>query len=364
MSIFSEALKDVCLGGIAIGLFAGFRLLRLRGDEAKADRLLSFLILLCTANIVHGFVELHPHSQGPLILEPFQFLLPLGIAWYLRALLGKRILAATDSINLVLPLAFILASYMPGFLAFRLSTGIPFFSLVMWLAMAGSSAFLLMPVARDIHQYRRMLQNEFSSLKAIDPGWLQVMLLLMGALFALYAVLTVLMLHAPTDLPQRMILAALMAGFTTLLSWRSLGRKKLHPQGSRGEHGEPLPPDPEIRTQALSVKEQIEARKLYLEPELSLDDLAREVGLSRHQVSAVLNRGLSVSFFDLINQYRVREFQRLCRDDGHRGEKIITLAFDAGFNSKPTFNLIFKKATGQTPSQYRASVKIESHPNA
>jgi AraC-like DNA-binding protein len=355
MNVFNEALKVVSLAGIAIGLFAALRLFRFPGDGTKADRLLSFLILLGTANIVHGLFIFPASAPGPFVLEPLQFLLPLGILWYLRALQGKRILSSLDAINIVLPLVFILASSVPGLLSPRLPTRMPVFSLVMWLTMAASSGFLLLPVARDIHRYRKALQNEFSSLKGIDPGWLRAMLILMGSLFALYALLAVLMLHAPEELPQRAILASLMSGFTIILSWMSLGRRPPPVRGGRKESAEPELPDPELLPQALRVRERIETRKLYLEPELSLDDLAREVGLSRHQVSTVLNRGLEVSFFDLINQYRVIEFQRLCRDPERRGENILTLALDAGFNSKPAFNLIFKKATGQTPSQYRKS---------
>jgi AraC-like DNA-binding protein len=60
----------------------------------------------------------------------------------------------------------------------------------------------------------------------------------------------------------------------------------------------------------------------------------------------------------------VGEFQRLCTDTQWRGEKIMTLALEAGFNSKPAFNLVFKRTTGRTPSQYRRSLEIESHPVA
>ena len=154
-----------------------------------------------------------------------------------------------------------------------------------------------------------------------------------------------------------------MSAFTVVLSWKSLGRKGFPLPVNRKESGGFQLPDPELQKQALMVREQIETHRLYLEPELSLDDLARAVGLSRHQVSTVLNRGLNVSFFDLINTYRVEEFQRLCHDSRYIGEKILTIALEAGFNSKPTFNLIFKRMTGQTPSQFRKSIRIESRSN-
>jgi AraC-like DNA-binding protein len=360
----TEALSYACVAGVAIGLFAALRLVARPGEGERAERFLGLLILLCAGNVVHGMADFRPLVDGPFVLEPLQFILPLGIVWYLRTLRGGRILALPDAVNIVLPAIFIAGSYAPGVMDARLPNRIPIFCLVMWLTMDASSALLLLPLARDIHRYRNDLKGEYSSLKGIDPGWLQLMLVLMGLLFFLYALLSVLMVHAPADLPQRTILAALMSAFTIFLSWLSLGRKRLPRRVGRGEEPGPELPDPELREEARRLRELMESERLYLLPELSLDDLARAAGLTRHQASAVLNRGLKSGFFDLVNQYRVEEYKRLCREDSRAGDKIMTLALESGFNSKPNFNLIFKKATGLTPSQYRKSAAIESRPDA
>jgi AraC-like DNA-binding protein len=155
-----------------------------------------------------------------------------------------------------------------------------------------------------------------------------------------------------------------MAAFTIVFSWISLGRKTAPLRAEAKSAGESDPPAPELRAIGARIREKIEAQKLFKDPELSLEDLARAVGFTRHQVSAALNGGLESSFFDLINGYRVEEFLRLCRDPEKRDEKIMTLALDAGFNSKPAFNLVFKRTTGKTPSQYRRTLEIGSHPVA
>ena len=62
---------------------------------------------------------------------------------------------------------------------------------------------------------------------------------------------------------------------------------------------------------------------------------------------------LNKSFYDCINQYRVEEAKLLLIDPSKSAHKIASIAFDAGFNSISTFNDVFKKITGQTPSQYR-----------
>jgi AraC-like DNA-binding protein len=370
------------VAGAAIGLFAALRL-QGRGDSgAKADRLLGMLIIICSANVLHGALGFHPKADASLILEPLQFLLPLGIAWYMRTLRGHRAFVPLDTINLALPALFIAASYAPGVLDPRLPSGIPVFSLAMWLTMDASSAILMIPVARDAHRYRAELKREYSSLKGIDPGWIQAMLIITGALFLLYAILSVLMIHAPPGLAPRPALAALTSAFTIVLAWSSLGRRRLPKRGAepavvpvaataaastagtapaadRREASEES-----LRAKAALLVATIERGKLFLQSELCLDDLALAAGMSRHQASEALNRGLGESFFDFVNAYRVEEFKRLCADRGRNGDKIMTLALDSGFNSKPSFNLVFKKATGMTPSQYRSSHGIGSKPIA
>ena len=58
-------------------------------------------------------------------------------------------------------------------------------------------------------------------------------------------------------------------------------------------------------------------------------------------------------FFDFINEYRLDEVKQALTDPAKQHLKILAIAFDAGFNSKTSFNTIFKKHTGMTPSEYR-----------
>jgi AraC-like DNA-binding protein len=91
----------------------------------------------------------------------------------------------------------------------------------------------------------------------------------------------------------------------------------------------------------------------YRQSELTLGDLAERLGTSPHRLSEVLNGQLALSFYDFVNGYRVREVQaRLVGPDGAR-YTYLTLALEAGFASKSTFNAAFKKLTGMTPSDYR-----------
>ncbi|MEP7106654.1 MAG: AraC family transcriptional regulator [Ferruginibacter sp.] len=93
--------------------------------------------------------------------------------------------------------------------------------------------------------------------------------------------------------------------------------------------------------------------KLYLDAELTIDKLADKVGCSRHSLSQVLNECMQQSFYDYINSYRVVEAKMLLAAESRKNHKIASIAYDAGFNSLSTFNDVFRKITGQTPSQHR-----------
>lgn len=106
----------------------------------------------------------------------------------------------------------------------------------------------------------------------------------------------------------------------------------------------------EIISKARLVMEQ---EKLYQEPELTLQDMADKIGFPSHQVSQAINDGLQKSFYDLVNGYRVEEAKRLLLDPKSRNYTILSVGFEAGFNSKTTFHTVFKKFTGLTATEYR-----------
>src|SRR6058998_3290168 len=85
-------------------------------------------------------------------------------------------------------------------------------------------------------------------------------------------------------------------------------------------------------------------------------DLARRLSTTPHKLSEVLNSQLAQTFYDFVNGYRVRYVQSRIESEDARNLKLLSLALDAGFASKSTFNEVFKKHTGKTPSDYRRSV--------
>jgi AraC-like DNA-binding protein len=100
----------------------------------------------------------------------------------------------------------------------------------------------------------------------------------------------------------------------------------------------------------------LDTEKLYLNPLISLDRLAKNLNISGKQLSQVINENTGNNFNDFINQYRIKEAQNLIKQDIENKRNILNIAYEVGFNSKSTFNTAFKKFTNSTPSEYRRKI--------
>ena len=132
--------------------------------------------------------------------------------------------------------------------------------------------------------------------------------------------------------------------------------------------GESQPPAPDTTSpryersglsdrEAQRLKSQLtavmETERPWRDSDLTLADLADRLNTTPHKLSEVLNSQLGLTFYDFVNGYRVREVQRRIAAGDARKVTMLALALDAGFASKSTFNVVFKKHTQQTPSDYR-----------
>lgn len=81
--------------------------------------------------------------------------------------------------------------------------------------------------------------------------------------------------------------------------------------------------------------------------------LASRLGVTNHNISQALNETAGKSFYDYVNDYRLRDFQKLLADPGKKHFTILALGMESGFNSKASINRIFKKQLGETPREYQ-----------
>lgn len=121
--------------------------------------------------------------------------------------------------------------------------------------------------------------------------------------------------------------------------------------------------DEEIaKAYATELKDLMEKQKLYKNPELTLPELAKKLNLSTNILSQVINGYCKLNFYTFVNVYRTEAVVEMMKDQFYKDRSILDLAYDAGFKSKTTFNAIFKKHTGLTPSEFRKTLS-ENHQN-
>ncbi|MCR9252485.1 MAG: helix-turn-helix domain-containing protein [bacterium] len=105
------------------------------------------------------------------------------------------------------------------------------------------------------------------------------------------------------------------------------------------------------------LEELMNKDKPYLNPKLDIDSLAQLADTRKHYLSQALNDQLKINFYDYVNGFRVEEFKNRSVDPSNSHLSILGIALDCGFNSKSSFNSIFKKREGLTPSEFKKNMK-------
>lgn len=226
--------------------------------------------------------------------------------------------------------------------------------------------------------YRRLIHHMFSETSSINLNW--VRWLINGYIILLFIMvgLYILILKHPaqfgliilinTALVTPYLYAVTFKGMSQPTLWqirRAEGKQSIEKDMVEVEAPEPVIAQHETKYQkdifnpekiddiAARVTALMQEEKLYLNSELTLQDLADKLNVPAYLVTYAINGGLKKNFYDLVNGYRVEEAKRLLLDPKGRNSKILAVGLDAGFNSKTTFNTVFKKFTGFTPSDFK-----------
>ena len=101
-----------------------------------------------------------------------------------------------------------------------------------------------------------------------------------------------------------------------------------------------------------TLKSAMDEKNAFLDPLLSISKLAEITDIPQYKITLLLNQALNLSFYDFVNKYRVNRAKKLLQSEKAQQYSILGIADESGFNSKASFNRVFKKITGMTPSQY------------
>jgi len=108
------------------------------------------------------------------------------------------------------------------------------------------------------------------------------------------------------------------------------------------------------------LKDYMNARKPYLNPSLTIKDMADDLGIPVRDLSLLINHQLGQHFYDFVNTYRIEHAMEILKDGSKSKVTVLEILYEVGFNSKSSFNTAFKKHTGTTPTEYRKELKNSS----
>jgi AraC-like DNA-binding protein len=324
--------------------------------------------------IVFGFSHPLPWLFGPIVY--LYTVAASNAAWRFRARDALHFAPAVLVVIATLPIYLlngaekialfdgIQAGHVPGMLAilspFKYVSGI---------------AYSLVTI-RFLQQHRRQVENSYSNTARVNLRWL---LWLSGAAAAIW--LLAVTVNASSLVPQTVArnsgsaVSLAIAVLVYAIGYMGFRQPEIHrydePASAALNGNSPTLTitEPARQPRERSGLSDAEAAALkgklvalmtsehpYRDPELTLPDLATRLSTTPHKLSEVLNGEVGQSFYEFVNSHRVDDVRRRIAEGKSNHLKMLALAMDAGFSSKSTFNEVFKKHTGQTPSMYRKAI--------
>ncbi|MFK8042953.1 helix-turn-helix domain-containing protein [Congregibacter sp.] len=394
--------------GAAQGGFLAFALITSAGGNHKANYYLACYLLVFVMALIDYFLDASGLTQKIVwlrtLLWPKEFLYGVFLFLYCRELTQpNRPIPPSLAVVLWLPVVLHCCAswpllWLPAELQYSIllnERGLPPLYDA-WRIMLGDLELLVTIIhlsifivicLRLVTQHRKRLESNYSNLDRISLIWLRNLLIGTMLVYGLWLAeeffsadllegrewLDVTLAASMVALIYTMGLLGLRqpAIFSTRSETSTHQRETAPAWGSDGSHLHKVqqtpslektldPPSQKYQRSALSPElasslvEELEAlmaaKFLFLDPNLSLSNLAQALSVSTNYLSQAINDQLKVNFFDCVNGYRVRHSLPLLAQSS---TTVLEIAMDSGFNSKSAFYTAFRKHQGMTPGAYR-----------
>jgi len=217
-----------------------------------------------------------------------------------------------------------------------------------------------------IKKYQKRIENISSNTENINLEWLATLSLLLffTIIITVFYELFNMFVY---KLHHHLVMDLLFLFIVYSTSYHVLRQKEIYPVNKKEREEllsveledeektekKKLIPDNDFENLKQKLIVYMETEKPYLDGELNLSKLSGLINISAHQLSYLLNNGFGENFFQFVNKYRVQYAKELLMNDSYKKLSILGIAFESGFNSKTSFNTIFKKMTSETPSEFR-----------
>lgn len=377
---------------IAIGAIQSFFfsiLLFNRKNKTLADKVLSLWLLVLGIHITviyfkySGYYEVYPHLIGS--TSSLIFLYGPFLFFYVDAYIIQPVKFKKQYYLHFIPFMLYNIILIPFYLETPemklqyhhviLKDNPP---LIVWIALAVK--IIVLPTYLGIsltrlNYHRKNLENFYANFDEVDLNWLRYIIWSAAVIGFAELGLGIMKLRENFDISFESEKIIFVAVSVWILALGYYGLKQTPVFTSFSQKQPPINENPnkttapryektrvieeEASKQEKELIEYMQSEKPFLRTKLSINDLAEDLGIPSHHISQVINERLNRNFFDFVNSYRIEELKVKLKDPRNKHLTMLGIAFDCGFNSKASFNRIFKKHTGQTPSEYLKNDRVE-----
>ena len=204
---------------------------------------------------------------------------------------------------------------------------------------------------RTLKAHRKELEAHYSSL---DITWFSQLLLFLLAVFMLSLLASLLQFAGPKSAAEIALLLVLllMLVFIVRFLFKALRQPLFQPRTSSPGYTQDLDQQ-EVGLVKVRLLAAMEEARLFLKPELTIEELADHLDVSSRRLSQVINTVYDQNFYEFVNGYRIQEAQRILKESHDAKLTVLEVMYEVGFNSKSSFNTQFKRLVGMTPTEYR-----------
>lgn len=228
-------------------------------------------------------------------------------------------------------------------------------------------------IYRRIKQYEKTVDHHFSSHETdVTLSWLRNLavgyIILFGLSFSILFLLSPTLFTIPVSItqfvPPNLITNIPLSIFILYFSIYGTGQKTIVIDTKKieieGKYKKSTISEYEMKSQITKLETFMQSSKIYLDPELTLETLAKKTEMTRHILSQVLNEGFHEAFYTFVNKHRIAEFEQLVLKGKNKELSILGLAFECGFKSSSSFYNALKKERGKTPKQLIKALTSEN----
>ena len=220
-------------------------------------------------------------------------------------------------------------------------------------------------IIRAVYIHKKEMPKNFSSYEGVTLNWLVTLLILFLSIIVLQEIFGNIK-DISTNIVSRIIYNVSMLLILAFIGIAGIKQREIYiptlidadnkeenkNKQQKLKYQKSSLSDDEKQRIAKNLKKILEEEKLFLDNELRLDVLAHKLDTNRQYLSQIINEVYDQNFYSLINRYRIEEAEKMFFNKMHKQLSIMGIANSVGFNSKSTFNTLFKQFTGKTPSQF------------